>query len=235
MEKVIDRIRKLLALAGNNTSENEREQALAKAHAMLLEYNLSMSDLGQQEEIDIKVDAAARRTKYRSAPWVIYISASIAELYFCKYYHGKQGNGTLNTYVGTRADAEVAHAVTQMVLDSVWGEALMFMRRNGRDPKMVMEFVNAAASVIYRRCVELRRAAEGGKTAESTGRALVVVDLYKTRLDAAEKWINENVRLRKGRTNMRVKNSEAAAAGASHGKNVPLTMSVGAKATKAIK
>lgn len=45
MEKIIDRIRKLLALAGNNTNENEALVALEKAHALLAEHNLTLAEV----------------------------------------------------------------------------------------------------------------------------------------------------------------------------------------------
>ena len=232
MEKIVDRIRKLLALAGNNTSEAEREAALGKAHAMLLEHNLSMADLGRQEEIDMKGDAAGQKSKYRSAPWNRYIASAIAGLYFCKYYWRPDGNGTLHTYVGTRADAMIAHAVTQMVLDSVWNEAVLNMKRTAGRNKDIFDFCNSAARTVWWRCDELKKAVQAGGTAESTGRALVVVDLYKTKLSDAQKWIDENIKLRNGqRRGMKISDSAAAAAGASHGKKVQLTMSVAPSAS----
>lgn len=63
MEKIIERVRKLLALA---TSSNEHEAALAAAHAqrLLAEHNLAMADIETQRETMTanKVDIEAPKT-----------------------------------------------------------------------------------------------------------------------------------------------------------------------------
>lgn len=45
MEKIVAKIQKLFALAGNNPSEQEAASALLKAQALLAKYNLSQADV----------------------------------------------------------------------------------------------------------------------------------------------------------------------------------------------
>lgn len=54
MDKMIDKVRKLLALAGNNPSEEEAQAAALKAQKLIAQYNLDMSkEIG--EEITYKL------------------------------------------------------------------------------------------------------------------------------------------------------------------------------------
>ena len=45
MEKIIERIKKLLALSGNNSNEYEREVAMQAAQELLEKHNLEMTDI----------------------------------------------------------------------------------------------------------------------------------------------------------------------------------------------
>jgi hypothetical protein len=120
-----------------------------------------------------------------------------------------------------------------MILNSLWDEALTFARtRRAANPALspstlMNNFLNAAAMAIHYRCKELRTKAEAAP-AGSPGTALVVVDLYKQREAANDAWLEANVKLRKPRKAPAVsmKNADAAAAGAAHGRSVPLTMVV---------
>ncbi len=231
MEKIIERIRKLLALASNNSSEHEREAALAKAHAMLLEHNLAMSDVAGQEEVEEEIAANTVSYKFTAQPWSRWIASAIAELYFCKFYWSKKmpSQTVIITFVGTKADAEIAHAVANMVLTSVWQGALLASRQQvaTTPAKARLDFASAAAKTIYWRCKALRQAAERGETAESDGRALVVASIYQKKLDAAQSWMNEHVTLNKPRKTVTVNRYSAAAeAGRAHGEKVQLTMSL---------
>lgn len=44
LEKMLDKVRKLLALAGNNPSEEEAKAAALKAHQLIAKYNLNLTD-----------------------------------------------------------------------------------------------------------------------------------------------------------------------------------------------
>lgn len=45
MSQIADKIQKLLALAGNNPSQEEAQAALLKAQALMAKYNLKESDI----------------------------------------------------------------------------------------------------------------------------------------------------------------------------------------------
>lgn len=50
MENILDRVRKILALAKNNPNQNESETAMRRAQQLMLEHNLTQSDLKEPEE-----------------------------------------------------------------------------------------------------------------------------------------------------------------------------------------
>lgn len=82
MEKIVDRIRKLLALA-SSANENEAMAAAEKAQALLLEYNLTMADVESEPEQFISDD----EFESDSRPWRRSLATAIAQLYFCDYHY----------------------------------------------------------------------------------------------------------------------------------------------------
>jgi hypothetical protein len=112
MEKIIDKIRKLLALAN---SSNEHEAALAAAHAqrLLSEHNLAMTDIESEQKPQSadKVEANVSKTLPK---WVRHLSAGVCTAFDCQAIHhpalGKM------TFIGVGADVQIA-AYTFAYLD----------------------------------------------------------------------------------------------------------------------
>lgn len=82
-EKAIDRVRKLLALAGS-ANENEAMAASDKAQQIMADLNLTMQDVVDKAEEGIIEDAV----ESDSRPWRRIIGANTARLYFCEYVYG---------------------------------------------------------------------------------------------------------------------------------------------------
>lgn len=55
MNKMLEKVKKLLALAGNNPSEQEAKAAAMKAQKLIAQYNLDMSSLSSEEAIQYKL------------------------------------------------------------------------------------------------------------------------------------------------------------------------------------
>ena len=102
MEPIIDRIRKLLALAGNNPNENEAGAALAKAHELMALHGI--------KHIHDKVEESRVRqgqAKFREydQKWHIFLASGIARLYQCRT---TVGNVSGITFWGRSEHIEVA-------------------------------------------------------------------------------------------------------------------------------
>lgn len=83
-EKILDKIRKLLALS---TSSNEYEAALAasKAQELLLKYNLEMSQLKQ--DVGDEIERWNFRTPFRDS-WLSYLMGAVASANLCRVVQG---------------------------------------------------------------------------------------------------------------------------------------------------
>lgn len=87
MDRILDRIKKLLALAGNNPSKEEALAAMAKAQAMMLEHKIELADIPDddpekhEEPILEEVDIGGNT---RTVTWRRSLHMVICEAHFCK-------------------------------------------------------------------------------------------------------------------------------------------------------
>ena len=115
-EKIIDRIRKVKALADAGT-EGEAANAASGLARMLHKYNLTMVDLEMPEEAMIEQFVAyGQQTK---AVWKTRLASTIAKVTFCKVIL----SGTNLHFIGRQSDLEVAVYLTQTLLSKIEGMA----------------------------------------------------------------------------------------------------------------
>jgi hypothetical protein len=136
-DKTVDRIRKLLALAGSS-NQHEAEIAMNKAHELMLRHNLEQ--LPHRHEFEIRHLGEPRR---RANPVEAEIVALLSELFFVEaisipVYVPRTGlHGRVYEIAGTLANVEMAchvHAFLLATAERLWqanrGDARV---RNGRD------------------------------------------------------------------------------------------------------
>lgn len=89
-EKILEKIKKLFELAGNNPSEEEAKSAALKAQELMMEYDISMAevdgvDISKNEPIgEVEVDTPAKKWKYT-------LARIVADNFRVKHYwHGKE-------------------------------------------------------------------------------------------------------------------------------------------------
>jgi hypothetical protein len=138
MERIVDRIKKLLALADNNPSEAEAAIALERASALMAEHNLTMAQVeahgGGEQRIEASHDGA-----YRSQTWARSIWGSVARLNFCMYSYWHSNRGDVGWYqkpgggiergpprkvdehsvIGTRANVESTKAMVDYLIGAI--------------------------------------------------------------------------------------------------------------------
>lgn len=102
MNKMLDKVRKLLALAGNNPSEEEAKAAALKAQELIAQYNLDLSQ-GCEEKVSYKLVQAVHSNNegYRKP-----LAVAIAENFRCKAIMV----GNMVNFFGRDADAEACAA-----------------------------------------------------------------------------------------------------------------------------
>jgi len=117
-QKIIDKVRKLLALSKGNDSEAEASAAAAKAQAMLAEYNLSLVDL-EQVDFDVLMAGFHAKTEH----WVRHLMNAAAKLYLCEYFYseGWIDGVPVDTHalIGAEHNIEVAKLMTQYLIGTV--------------------------------------------------------------------------------------------------------------------
>ncbi len=100
--KVLDRIRKLMALS-ESPNEHEAAAAADKAQALLAQYNLSALDLVEKKGPTLIFD---NELVTESRPWLRPIVGACCKLYFCETYYTftynyRSGAAKPNSYVRT--------------------------------------------------------------------------------------------------------------------------------------
>ena len=111
-EKIIERVRKLLALS---SSSNEHEAALAAAHAqrLLSEHNLAMSELEVQEEGAGEVELLVAKTV---AKWLSSLFATVANAFDCFPIVTTNETNSRLRFIGVGEDPGVAACTLQYLI-----------------------------------------------------------------------------------------------------------------------
>lgn len=107
IEKVLEKIKKLLALAGNNPSEAEAMAAALKAQELMAEYNVTVTD----EEEKIEMSEAGFHTGVDNN-WKYILADVVADNFRCKsYWIGKRRI----MFYGYKSDCEIATQVFEFL------------------------------------------------------------------------------------------------------------------------
>ena len=138
-DRILDRIRKLLALAGS-ANQNEAESAMRKAHELMLRHNVDLAAASVTRDYEVRHlgDVARRQTLVETE-----IVALLSDLFFVKVirvpvYLPREGKcGSVFEIAGTRPNVEMANHVYAFLLataDRLWRHNRADARvRSGRD------------------------------------------------------------------------------------------------------
>ncbi|MDE2098839.1 MAG: DUF2786 domain-containing protein [Patescibacteria group bacterium] len=115
-QKVLDKVRKLFALAEDNNNESEGRNALLTAQRLMAEHGLKVADLESAAEANIIGEGIAEDKIRRTPWWVLGIAEIIAMNFRCKVlrytYRGKPGGkrngGYRLVFFGRPQDTELA-------------------------------------------------------------------------------------------------------------------------------
>ncbi len=207
-QTIIDRIRKLLALA---TSPNEHEALAAAemAQALLAKYNLEMSDIGGVDDPTIHDnDMLTDR-----ASWVKALLSEVAKLYMCGYFSTsypawwiKQNNlGAGNkkllagghahiylkhSFVGTQANVIVAKAIGIYLIDTMQQLCAADVLNYPKEERLKARyaFMKACTVRLCARLKERRRATASNASATGTTNLPALMPLYLQAQQRYEEW-----------------------------------------------
>jgi hypothetical protein len=181
-EKVISKIRKLMAVANGNASggEHERDTALKMALNLLAKHNLAMSDVKQADQEGRKSEEVG----ITSHAWIRCFISPLAQMFFCTAFTTKLAPFKMKvTFIGLESNVATATEMFKYIIKSISKEASRLAREGGLSGPFERSFCNGAGKQISSRCCELKHEAESESEAyptKSNGTALVLASLYKT-------------------------------------------------------
>jgi hypothetical protein len=171
-DKIIDRIRKLFALA-ESPNEAEAMSAMEKAHALLLQYNLTVSDLKEEKvtEINEMVFCEAGKMRAWKKVLIYYVTkanycASYTEVTRGSYKYDVKGKQVIKI-VGREANVISAKDMLEYIFESI--ERLS---RN-IDHDMKESYKTGFSEALCKRLKEIHKAEE---EKVETCTALTVID-----------------------------------------------------------
>lgn len=199
-DKLIERMKKLLALATNNDNEHQATAAMAKLQEMLEAHNLEMADLGKSGKGAQRSDTKKTGGLYG---WQRKLWQSVAKLNFC-YYFSLRGLDKGSVYehrlVGSHANVVATELMATYLQQTVERLAQQWAKDNFYKSVFVREAIAYREGMAARICerletrrhqmvTEARREAEERKRNEAhgnmpaTGNALTIIDVISSEED----------------------------------------------------
>jgi ElaB/YqjD/DUF883 family membrane-anchored ribosome-binding protein len=240
--KVIERVQKLLNLsAENGATEAEAMSAAEKAHSILAEYNLSLSDVTTKKSGKAEFVTDDTTETADSLPWRRGIAAAVAELYFCKYFFitiRKQGPKTSwkadkHCFVGASHNVAVAKQMFSYIHETIHrlaNENALQQPKAEQWPYRT-SFKNAASVRIQSRIAKRIANAMHGKVQSESGTNLpALLDLYTTTREQLDEYLKATVgKLKESKDRSQITHRKGAADGLAAGDKIGLDTQVETK------
>ncbi|MFA5543405.1 MAG: DUF2786 domain-containing protein [Bacilli bacterium] len=118
-QKMAEKVRKILAKAGNNPSQEEAHTAMMMAQELMARYGLEMRDVEIQEKKEARIEYGGNYG--RKLWWKISLHRVIAENFRCAsvIFDFGGSNKQMMGFVGTGEDAEIAKQVYEFALQAI--------------------------------------------------------------------------------------------------------------------
>ena len=175
-EKIIERIKKLLALAGNNTNVHEASIAMERANKLLREHDMSMTSI-----LDVELEEVGEDVGKGVHYWTKHIYNKVAELYHCEYFIR---NRNRHVVIGSDSNRTTAMLIIAYLIKSVNKEAKQF-----RLTSMKTQFKNGASMGICQSCNKIIDAEKADETEVIVGTGLVPMDIRTVRVEANKAYL----------------------------------------------
>lgn len=169
---VVDKVRKLLALASGNQNEHERDRAMEAAMELLARHNLSLSQIKPEEAANC---VQAVRAKINLEVWARAVLSAACQLYYTTFYiqHDVYQDHFFGyrevkspVFVGTEENIAVTIEMCIWLLDSIRKES----NRMYKTDKLRRSFRLGAADKLEeraRKIIKAEKAAALGASPES--------------------------------------------------------------------
>lgn len=224
-DKMLDKVRKLLALAERAGTESEADAAMGRVQEILAKYNLDINDARTEAPVGMveeAVDVEWNQT------WLKFVATGVGKLYFCRVLCMTQGTNFLRLFfIGRPVNIQTARYVFETIARTGKKLALEFAQQQKalgfNSVSSSNNFRKGFGARILTRCLDLIKDAEkNGLRDSDTGSLLPVVSLYDQERRAAEDFTNQQGRRVKDGGGLKGTNYGQMAAGASAADDVNL-------------
>lgn len=221
-ERIINRIRKMLALAKDaGATEGERDNAMRAAHATLAKYNLDLADLEERGQPGERRGAA--QAAFYGRPWARQVAFKVAQLFFCQYIYtpAERAKDTKHYFIGKESNSATAIELSKFVIESISKEAKKRARDYGHNGTWTRSFCWGAAMAIKEKVDEI--IASSTRIDATPGTAIVLASLYQRESAANRELFDQLFPSRTaGRAGKSTVDSAGRAAGTSYGRTISL-------------
>jgi hypothetical protein len=198
---IVEKIRKLLALADGNQNNHERDRAMEAAMDLLARHNLSLSEITPAEAAAC---VQAQKADFRLEAWVKSVLMSACKLYYTAYYVQEEFDYVnyreikYPIFVGTKENIAVTIEMSIWLLDSIRKESNR-MYRTDADRR---SFRWGAADAISERVDAMMKAEKQAADHPAPGATGASLMVLRTQLERAndEYMGTLNLRYTKART-----------------------------------
>lgn len=195
-EKILKKIENLLALAGNNPSENEAIAAALKAQELMAKYNIELADIeGEKPKNNITEETYTPKANcHYVRKWRYTLAQIIAKNFCCKTYCI---NRDTIVFYGYEKDAKIAVEVFKFLFETgnkLANRYYLKCKKEGKNTKGVLNtylvgFCDGIKEVLDKQCTALMivvpKEVEEAYTERSKGFKLIKNSLNVTSDDRA--------------------------------------------------
>ena len=152
-KSIVEKIKKLLALADGNQNEHEREVAMQFAMDLLSKHNLTIS---QVENTTSALGISEVEANFRLEPWMRTVLKAACTLYYTEIYISERYTTSwrkvsIPVFVGTEENIAVTMEMATWLLNSIRNES----NRIYKDSFERRSFRVGAADKIFDRAIEI--------------------------------------------------------------------------------
>lgn len=117
--KVLEKVKKILALASNNPSEEEAQAAMLMAQRIMAENGITMTDIESNNCFTNEVVDVPITSPYRTPWWHKILATVIGENFRCEAYYYTVNQKSQLMFIGLKQDTEVAIKVFNYAVDAI--------------------------------------------------------------------------------------------------------------------
>ena len=135
-ETILTKVKKLLALAENNTSADESQNSFLKAQMLLLKHGLTMNDVAESGNVNTKnvlntsIDESSRMLWWKKS-----LASIISNNFRCKSFTSFRTANTRICIIGLEEDVNIATEIYNCAVRTVEHQSKLYVKLNKKNGK----------------------------------------------------------------------------------------------------